>query len=120
MFIEKRVQEMSDINRALHDHPLVLLYVHTLDCGVCSAMASKVKEALYRENICFLEAHLHELPELSGCLLIFSAPCVLFYVKEKEYFRKCGVMGVADVVIPVLSLIEAFIRGDLQRKDQGV
>ena len=120
MFLEKHARQMKDIEEAFRNHPLVLLYVHTLDCGVCAALAPKVKDALRTEDICFLEAHLHELPELSGRFLIFSAPCVLFFVKEKEYIRKCGVMGGADVVAPVFSLIEAFLRGDLQGKGQGV
>lgn len=95
---EKIVQQIEEIDEALLNERYVLLYLYTTECSVCDVFRGKLTKAMEeRDNVVMLSAHIHHVPLVSGRFMVFSSPCVLFFVDGKESLRNCGVMSLSSV-----------------------
>ena len=79
---------IKDIEQAIADNRLCLLYIKAPDCGVCNVMLDKVERVA--DNITALYSFytdITEEPLIAGQFLVYSGPTVLLLMDGKEIYR---------------------------------
>lgn len=64
-----------------------LLFVKTENCSVCEGLKPQIEAFEANYLLPFYEANGSKIPELTGKLLLFTAPVVLIFHKGKEIHR---------------------------------
>ncbi|HOI48012.1 MAG TPA: thioredoxin family protein [Prolixibacteraceae bacterium] len=89
----------SDYDRFVEEHPAVLAYFSTVECGVCKVLKPKVEEMIFREfpEIKLVYVEINQSPEIAAQNRIFTVPVVLVYFEGREFFRKSRNFGVDEL-----------------------
>lgn len=79
---------MLNFNAELNNDEIVLGYFSFPECSVCKVLIPKVKKLLQDyPKVKFLYVDIHEHPEISGQLLVFTVPTVIIFYRGKETRR---------------------------------
>ncbi|MCP8969888.1 thioredoxin family protein [Ectobacillus ponti] len=85
----KRLHNLEQLQQAKQSGPLSLIFVKTSSCSVCDAVLPQVEQLLQRYPA--ISGHLvslEEVPQVSGELLVFTAPAILLFAEGKEVLRE--------------------------------
>lgn len=83
----KTINTMKEYRQVVSSAESFLLFVKTDNCSVCEGLFPQV-EAFERDyEVPFYLVNAAQLPELTGELLLFSAPIVLIFHEGKEIQR---------------------------------
>lgn len=83
------ISSLSELQAAIQQHDAVLAFISGPNCSVCHAVQPRVEELLKQfPGVYAVHANTAEAPEISGQHTVFSIPAVLFFIYEKEIFRK--------------------------------
>lgn len=83
----KLINSMNDYHQLVSSSESFLLLVKTDNCSVCEGLLPQVENLEKDTPIPFYLVNGADLPELTGELLLFSAPIVLIFHKGKEIHR---------------------------------
>ncbi len=86
----KREEKVSaqEIFQKLEKTHLLVGYFPYPECNVCQVLRPKVEQLVKQyEDFEFLYVDIHQYPEVSGQLLVFSVPTVIVFADGKEVKR---------------------------------
>ncbi len=82
-------EQLTDIERLIHEAPAVLLYFYSNSCAPCVSLRPKV-EALVKETFPRMQFKLIDSvanPEVTAHFNVFSNPVILIYFEGHEHGR---------------------------------
>lgn len=83
-----KVMDLNELQKRIQQQHICVVFIKTEQCGVCDAVLDKTKSMLTRYSLVeSILVNLHELPEVSGTYLVFTAPTILLFVEGKEVYR---------------------------------
>lgn len=85
-------------NQLVLQHDLVLLYLYTNECGVCTTLQPKIKKLMESKfpkvKLVFLDAAVNR--ELAAQLRMLSVPGIIYYADGHEVFRSNGLIQLSE------------------------
>ncbi|OKL36012.1 thioredoxin family protein [Domibacillus mangrovi] len=85
MYMISSYAEFSDV---LSSNEAILLYISSPRCSVCHALLPQVETLMTEFSaVTVIHANTAATPEITGQLMVFSAPAILFFIYGKERFR---------------------------------
>ncbi len=93
------LQSLADFQSLIENKPASLIYFSHESCNVCKVLKPKVAELIEEEfpNITLAYVDVHQHPEISGQLQLFTVPTLLVYFDGKEYIRKSRHIGIDEL-----------------------
>ena len=98
---------IKDIEKAIADNRLCLLYIKAPDCGVCNVMLDKVERVA--DNITALYSFYTDIieePLIAGQFLVYSGPTVLLLMDGKEVYRASQFIDLEELKYNINRYIE--------------
>lgn len=84
-----KIKNMEEIKEFISNNQMSLLFIKTVQCGVCDAVLAQSEDVLERfPKIHSILVSLEETPQVSGEYLVFTAPTLIMFLKGKEMFRE--------------------------------
>ncbi|MFK2826122.1 thioredoxin family protein [Bacillus sp. B190/17] len=94
----EQITTMTVLQENLKKNPIVLLYISRRSCSVCHAVLPQVEELLLNyPKISSFHVDADDIPEVAGAFSVFTIPAVLFFVEQKEMFRKARFIPMEDL-----------------------
>lgn len=82
------VEHLGQIEQAITEHRIVLLYVQAPNCGVCKVFLEQVQgmEADFGD-VQFIQTNIADVPSIAGRFHVLTAPAVLVFLSGEEIYR---------------------------------
>lgn len=88
----KAVKSFSELQRMILENKCLLVYLSSPGCSVCYADMPKVEKLAEEMRFPSVHIDISEVPEASGQLIVFAAPAVLLFYRNKEYHREVRII----------------------------
>ncbi len=83
------MKTLNKILEAIHKNEIALVYISSLQCGACMAIAPKVDEIVNEnKNIHLIKVDINQAKEVTGQWMVFTVPTLLVFHKGKEIHRE--------------------------------
>jgi thioredoxin-like negative regulator of GroEL len=79
---------LDTINKIIENEKIVILYVKSRSCSVCTKLLPKVEEISKSEKVEFINIYIEDIPTVTGRYNVFSAPTIIMFVMGKEVYRE--------------------------------
>ena len=88
-----------DVNKEIHKHLAVLVYLSHEKCNVCQVLKPKVTELLQSEfpHMKMVSVDTENQPKIAAQLSVFAAPTVILFFEGKESKRFSRNFGLIEL-----------------------
>lgn len=92
------IKSKIDLENAIIENNMVLLYFSSRGCGVCTAVKPKIEVLLKKyPNIKAFEIQSDESLEVSAGYSIFTAPSIILFIDGKEVIRELRFISILEL-----------------------
>lgn len=96
------IDSIEDVQLAVKESPMVLLYFGGESCGVCLSTRPKVEEILKKyPNIKAYYIDVEKHVAIASKYSVFTMPALLLYIQEKETIREARNMSIKDIELKI-------------------
>lgn len=83
------LHSIESIDAFIKEKGFSMIYYSTESCNVCKALFPKLEQLLQSyPKIRLARVDIGELTEVAGAFSIFTIPCILAYMEDKEIIRE--------------------------------
>ena len=79
---------LDKIIEIIKDEEIVILYVKSRNCNVCTELLLKVQEVAESEKIKVIDIYIEDNREVGSKYHVFTAPTIIMFAMEKEVYRE--------------------------------
>lgn len=88
---------LDKITKAVKEEEIVILYVKSNNCSVCTELLPKVEEVAKTEKIKFIDIYIEDNREIGTTYNVFSAPTIIMFAMGKEVYREGRFLRVSEL-----------------------
>jgi len=88
---------LENLSKIIKDKKIVILYVKSKSCSVCTELLPKVQEVSKTEKIEFIDIYIEDIPGVTGRYSVFSAPTIIMFVMGREVYREGRFFRVSEL-----------------------
>ena len=86
------IKSYNELQRIISENESLLVYLSAPNCSVCHADMPRVERLVEEMDFPSVQIDIAEVPEAAGQLMVFTAPVVLLFYKNKEYHREARII----------------------------
>ena len=88
---------LNDIKKAIEKEEIIVLYIKSRTCRVCTELLPEIKEVARSENIKFIDLYIEENREIGSTYNVFSAPTIIMFAMKKEVYREGRFLKISEL-----------------------
>lgn len=88
---------LDKLTKIIKDEEIVILYVKSKSCSVCTELLPKVGEVAASEKVKFIDIHIEDNREVGIKYNVFTAPIIIMFAMGKEVYREGRFLRVSEL-----------------------
>ncbi|MCS5421081.1 MULTISPECIES: thioredoxin family protein [Psychrilyobacter] len=88
---------LDKLTKIIKDEEIVILYIKSRSCSVCTELLPKVGGAAESEKIKFIDIYIEDNREIGSKYNVFTAPTIIMFVMGKEVYREGRFLRVSEL-----------------------
>lgn len=92
------LNSVEEIKNFIKDNRISMLYFSSNSCSVCVDLFPKIQELLKQyPKAKFAKIEIDSLPAVAGTFSVFTLPCILMFIDEKEIIREARFISIMEL-----------------------
>lgn len=88
---------LDKIIKIIEDEKIVILYIKSRSCSVCTELLPKIEEVTESEKIKFINIYIEDIREVGSKYNVFTAPTIIMFFMGKEVYREGRFLRVSEL-----------------------
>lgn len=94
----KILTSIENINTFIKENNFAIIYFSSSSCNVCINLIPKIENLLKSySKVAYAEVQIENFPLISGAFSIFTLPCILGFIDEKEIIREARFISIKEL-----------------------
>jgi len=88
---------LDKVIKTIKNEEVVILYIKSRSCSVCTELLPKVQETAESEKIKFIDIYIEDNREVGVEYNVFTAPTIIMFAMGKEVYREGRFLRVSEL-----------------------
>ncbi|OQY41273.1 MAG: hypothetical protein B6227_05725 [Fusobacteriia bacterium 4572_74] len=88
---------LDKITQTIKCEEIVILFIKSRSCNVCTELLLKVEDVVEEEKIKFIDIYIEDNREVGSKYNVFTAPTIIMFAMGKEVYREGRFLRVSEL-----------------------